>query len=391
MRNAASISRRTLLAASAATLFTSRIAFAKAQTDKRLVVIILRGALDGLAVMPPHGDPRYADLRGDLAIRPPGALKSALPLDGFFGLHPAMVEMHRLYGAGEAVFFHAISSPYRQRSHFDGQDVLENGAGAPLAVNDGWLNRALTALPGAEALAIGQNVPLILRGEASAASWAPSYLKAADDDTVARLMRMYADDALLQPALEMAAATDAAVGEMGARKRRGAAFKADAEAAAKLLAGENGARIAVLQFGGWDTHVNQGAETGQLANRLQQLDAALGALKTGLGPAWKDTAVIVATEFGRTARVNGNRGTDHGAGAAAFVLGGAVNGGRIAADWPGLGDRDLYENRDLRPTADIRSVFKGVLHDHMKIPAARLENDVFPDSAYAKLITGLVA
>lgn len=387
------LSRRGLLAGAtaAAALAHSGAVFARAKTEKRFVFVILRGALDGLTAVPPVGDPGYAPLRRKTLI----AADAALPLSAPFALHPSFATLHELYRAKEALVVHAAATPYRQRSHFDGQDVLENGGVSALELSDGWLNRAIAELKGARGLAVGQQLPLAMRGPAPAASWAPSNLPEPDEDTAARLAHLYDGDPILGPALQEAMATQAvlegAATMNGAKDRSGGYIAVAARAGARLLAAPDGPRIAMLQFPGWDTHVNEGGAQGQLANRLAALDRGFAALKEELGPAWRDTVVVVATEFGRTARENGDGGTDHGTGAAAFVLGGAVRGGRVLADWPGLRDADLYQNRDLRPTSDLRAVFKGVLSEHLGIARKALDTNVFPDSSTIKPVEGLVA
>jgi uncharacterized protein (DUF1501 family) len=397
--------RTSALAAGA--LAVSRFALANAPGQNRLVVVILRGALDGLSAVPPIGDPDYARLRGSIAIARPGVKDGALPLTSDFGLHPALAFLHESYRARELAVFHAVASPYRDRSHFDAQDVLENGGARPHQTPTGWLNRALAALPGtttAEAgVALGNNVPLMMRGPAKVASWAPSVLPAVDDDTLQRLMDLYASDATLGQRLADALANDAIAesatapetmtsdslgGGVAARAaRRGGDARQLAETvrtAAAFLTRADGPKVAVLETRGWDTHANQGDASGQLALRLGVLDGALRQLRGALGPTWKNTAVLMVTEFGRTAAVNGTRGTDHGTGAAAFLLGGAVAGGKVHADWPGLSARALYQGRDLAPTADLRGVFKGLLAEHLAVPADAIEKSVFPDSSGAR-------
>ena len=417
------------LAASGA-LLTSRLAFANTTTHgkSRFVFIILRGALDGLAAVPPVGDPDYAALRHDLAM----PASSVLALNGTFGLHPSLGFLGECYTARELIVFHAIASPYRERSHFDGQDVLENGHVRAHAAQSGWLNRGLTAIPasrtsGAElGVALGQNIPLVMRGPAAVTSWSPSKLAALDEDTIERITDLYSRDPLLAARLADALAADAIadapmseasamkVGttiQDGSAKTIGAADPVSAlaprakpnaagygsaryteviHAAAEFLRRDDGPKVAVFDTTGWDTHANEGAAQGQLAGRLAALDAGLRALKEQLGPVWNDTAVLMATEFGRTAAINGTRGTDHGTATAAFLVGGAVRGGRVIADWPGLSSRALYQGRDLMPTQDLRSVVKGVMEEHLLIPTRALDTTVFPDSGAAKAISGLV-
>ncbi|HXN10512.1 MAG TPA: DUF1501 domain-containing protein, partial [Steroidobacteraceae bacterium] len=323
----------------------------------------------------------------------------ALDLDGFFGLHPSMPLLHARYQAGELLVVHAAASAYRDRSHFDGQNVLENGGEHPSGSASGWLNRALGALPGrgVDGLALGQNVPLILRGPVPVGSWAPSALPEVEPELITRLRDLYSQDATLSARLDAATRMDALAGDdgqsgamAGAPKGNGIGrLKAIAETAGRMIAAPGGPRIAVLDAQGWDTHAGEGGAAGQLAGRLGGLDQVLDALRGGLGTEWQHTAVLVCTEFGRTVQVNGTGGTDHGTGAATFLLGGAVRGGRVLADWPGLGQRHRYEGRDLMPTTDLRSLAKGILRDHVGVPEARLA-DVFPDSAQVPVARDLV-
>jgi uncharacterized protein (DUF1501 family) len=381
------------------TFLTSRLAFARTGNAKsRFVFIVMRGALDGLAAAPPYGDSDYAGLRRELALKPPGSPGGALPLNGFFGLHPGLTFLHDSYSARELVVFHAIASPYRERSHFDGQDVLENGSSKAHTVQTGWLNRALASLQSGHGqskelgVALGQNIPLVMRGPASVTSWSPSKLAALDEDTLERITDLYAGDPLLSARLADALAADAIADsadmpmQVVAKPMR---YTEVVRAAAGFLRRDDGPQVAVFDTTGWDTHANEGSAEGQLAGRLAALDAGLRTLKEELGPTWADTAVLLATEFGRTAATNGTRGTDHGTATAAFLLGGAVQGGRVLADWPGLSSHSLYQGRDLKPTTDLRSVLKGVLSEHLLVSSSALENSVFPSSADARPIKGL--
>ena len=382
------------LAAGAAAMLP-RCVFADAATDARFVLVILRGALDGLAAVPAYGDGAYASKRGALAITAP-----QLKLDGMFALNPSLPQLHERFQSKELIVFHAVASPYRERSHFDGQDLLENGTSAPKSAHDGWLNRALPLLPEAKqratdrvALALAQNVPLVLRGDARVGSWAPSRLPDTDSDTLQRIADLYSTDEYFASRLQSALAADSVVGEgegMGAGRRDPLnALNTVAAAAGKFLAAADGPRIAVLEATGWDTHANQGAERGQLANRLRGLDQALSSLRTGLAGAWARTAVLVVTEFGRTVAVNGTGGTDHGTATCAFLVGGAVAGGRVVADWPGLASSALYEGRDLRPTLDLRSVMKSALALHLGAAESGIEERVFPGSRAARPLDDL--
>jgi uncharacterized protein (DUF1501 family) len=390
-------------------LLGARFVFAApASTAARFVFIIQRGALDGLSAVPPYADPDYARLREQLAIGAPGTTDGALPLDGHFGLNPGLSFVHEAYTAREALIFHAVATPYRERSHFDGQDVLESGLTQPHASQVGWLNRAVAGLPpsgthGAElGIALGQNVPLVLRGPAPISSWSPSKLPEIDDDTLQRIADRYASDPLLSQRLAEALAADhiasesagtvtdsmqgmstagangADTGAAAARANAGRYLEI-AQRAGSFLARDDGPAVAVFDTTGWDTHFNEGGGQGQLRQRLAGLDTALRALKESLGPAWSRTVVLIATEFGRTAAANGTRGTDHGTATSALLLGGAVQGGRVVCNWPGLSAGELYQGRDLRATLDLRSIIKSVLHDHLHIDSHTLEADVFPD------------
>jgi uncharacterized protein (DUF1501 family) len=374
--------------------------FAKSDSNARFVLVILRGAADGLSIAAPYGDGNYRKLRGELAMPGPGQDGGLLKLDGMFGLHPSLAGVYEEFEKEQALIVHAIASPYRERSHFDGQDVLENGGADAGLLRDGWLNRALaplgSSLGNEAAIAMAVNTPLVLRGENSVTSWAPSRLPDAEESTIRRLQDMYADDEFFATRLMQAlksqeiAEDERGMQRMRTRARDSEQIRNMMQATSRFLTAEDGPRIAVLETGGWDTHQNQGTATGALANRLAGLDAGLVALRDGLGSTWSETVVAVVTEFGRTAHVNGTRGTDHGTATMAILLGGAVNGGRVEADWPGLRKSDLYEGRDLMPTADMRSLFKGVLADHLEVPDAVLETSVFPDSAGAKQMRNLI-
>jgi uncharacterized protein (DUF1501 family) len=400
--------RRFLLGAGAlaANAAIPNVLFAHTGGPSRLVVVILRGALDGLAAVPPYADPDYAGLHRELAIAAPGGLDGALKLDSTFGLHPCLAFLHERYVSGELIVFDAVASPYRDRSHFDGQNVLENGLSKPIGTADGWLNRALAALPrgtslsAERAVAISQNVPLILRGEAAVISKSPQATPDVDEDLLARLSDLYSKDDWFSARLSEAVQTEKMVDEAGSSNMapaggtlRAAApdrISAVARMAATLMRSDGGPEVAVIEASGWDTHANQGGAKGALAQRLAGLDQGLRTLAEELGPLWPQTAVLIVTEFGRTAAINGTRGTDHGTGGCAFLAGGAVRGGRVIADWPGLSRAGLLDNRDLRPTLDLRSVFKAVLDEHMHVDATTLAKRVFPDSSGARPLQGLI-
>jgi uncharacterized protein (DUF1501 family) len=317
-----------------------------------------------------------------------------LDLGGFYGLHPALSGLHNIYKEHEALAVHAVAGPYRVRSHFEAQDYLESGADHRMT--GGWLNRAVACLPSStvprpegDALAVGVSVPLLLRGSAPVANWAPHGFSRAAPDLYAMIAALNRDDPVTGPAIDQglrARGFTASVlaGEDPPKDRN--AFPALALAAGELLRAPAGPRIAALEIGGWDTHT---AQVNRLNGPLKQLDAGLVALRTGLGPAWAQTAVLVMTEFGRTARVNGTKGTDHGTGTVAFVLGGAVAGGRIRANWPGLAPGRLFEDRDLAPTTDLRTVARGLLEQHLGLDAAALAR-VFPGSETIGAMPGLI-
>ena len=372
----------------------TRVAAAGRDRDSRLVLMILRGGLDGLGAVPPYAEPAYAQLRGPIALAAPGNDGGVLDLDGTFGLHPALANLHAMYEAREALVVHATATPYRDRSHFEAQNVLEAGSAAPSAAAGGWLNRALAALRDAgdarDAVALADNVPLVLRGELAVTSWAPSRLPVPGDDTLLRVRALYeaADPALAQ-SLYDALEIRAIVGDTNEQRMDGLRVAPLTSAAARFLASPEGPRIAVLDAGGWDTHQNQGAAQGPLAQRLRGLDTGLQLLKTQLGEHWLETTLVVVTEFGRAAAANGTRGTDHGTAGCAFVAGGAVAGGRVLADWPGLSIRDLHDGRDLRPTTDLRALFKAVLHERFGVGEAALARTVFPGSDAVEPLEGI--
>jgi uncharacterized protein (DUF1501 family) len=413
--------RRQLLAGSGALFawaYAPKLALAEGR-DPRLVVVILRGALDGLAVAAPIGDPGWKDLRGDFGLRLNGQ-RPALALDSFFALNAAMPNLHRLYQSKQALIVHATATPYRERSHFDGQDVLESGLPRVGASETGWLNRALLALePGHRvspkgAFAVGPVTPLIARGSAPVIAWSPPRMMPTGDDTTMRLLDIYrhTDPALAEAlesrrhlltlakagGIEMAPGPEANAGAVqpvtpiGSLPPAVRAYFADtAAAAARFLAQSDGPRVGALAYNGWDTHINEGAMGGQLANLLGALDAAIAGLETGMGPAWRETVVVVVTEFGRTAKLNGTFGTDHGTGTVALLAGGALKGGRVLADWPGVREAELHEGRDLKATTDLRAALKGLLRDHLRVEEAELSRSIFPDSGHVLPLDGLIA
>ncbi|MBV1829758.1 DUF1501 domain-containing protein [Komagataeibacter sp. AV436] len=369
------------------------------EDDPRLVVIIMRGALDGMSAVTPYGDPDLATHRRALILPPPGTAGGLLDMGGFYGLHPALQNMHALYGAGELLPVHAVAGNYRSRSHFEAQDYLESGADGRM--DSGWLNRAVSLMPQRDAgpdgygLAMGLTVPLLLRGPAEVGCYAPAASHHPDPDLYRQIAALNADDPVTGPALRNAlqargfsdtvmegSRTAPAAPRKG---RRPDAFLALSTAAGRMLANRRGPRIAALEIGGWDTHARQ---VDRLGRPLAQLDRGLAALRDGLGPAWSRTVVLAMTEFGRTVRINGTGGTDHGTGTVAFIAGGPVAGGRVAGTWPGLRPDQLFENRDLAPTTDLRCVAAGLLCDHMRLEPAGMAT-VFP-GATATPMRGLI-
>ena len=368
-------------AGAGAILVSPRIAFASVVTDRRFVFVIQRGAADGLNIVVPYAEPAYATLRGPLAID----ASSARRLDGTFALHPALVQIGAMYADRQALFVHAVASPYRDRSHFDGQNVLETGGASPYRVKDGWLNRLVAQLPSARenAIAFAPTVPMALRGNAEVTSYAPSALPQAPDDLLMRVSQLYDQDAQLRPLWESAMTARGLAGDAGARQDPASLGKL----AASFLSRDDGPRIAMIETGGWDTH---SAQSTRLANQLKALDTMLSALRDNMGPAWSKTTVLVATEFGRTAAANGTGGTDHGTGSVAMVLGGAVAGGRVIADWPGLAPRDLYEARDLKPTTSLDSLIAGVASEGLGLDPQRTARALFSQTVATKPLTGIV-
>jgi uncharacterized protein (DUF1501 family) len=368
------LSRRDFLYSAAALLATPRMLFAQAATERRFIFIIQRGAADGLNTIIPYAEPAYASRRGALALEP----ESALKLDGTFALHPSLAQVGQLYAAGQASFVHAVASPYRDRSHFDGQNVLETGGSAPYQVKDGWMNRLLGALPrqGKDAIAFAPAVPLALRGAVEVASYAPSRLPHANEDLLQRVERLYASDAQLHSlwtaalsARGMAGATDGAPGRQDAA--------ALGRMAAGFLARADGPRLAMIETNGWDTH---SAQNGRLSGQLRNLDSLIAGLQQGLGDAWTQTVILVATEFGRTVAANGTGGTDHGTGSAAMLIGGAVQGGRVVSDWPGLAPASLFEGRDLKPTLSLDALIAQACAETFALDPVRTARILFPDS-----------
>jgi uncharacterized protein (DUF1501 family) len=394
------IDRRSVLLGLLAAGVAPRLTLAAAPTDKRLVVVVLRGAWDGLMVVPPYGDPAYASLRGAFDMGRPGEGNGVTKLDGFFGLHPALDMLTPFWSKGEFIPVQAVATTHRGRSHFEGQDILEAGVPVLSGHGDGWLNRALALMPRDGdrrlGLAVGQTIPLTLRGATPIASWAPTKMSGPSDDLMKKIQVLWREDATLGPVLSEGLKAKGMADEvlsdddrMGDGRGGDRAFVSLAKAAGGFLAAKDGPRLAVLDIGGWDTHAQQGTAKGRLAQNLQIFGTGLAALAKELGSAWQQTAVVCVSEFGRTAVPNGTGGTDHGTGGLALLLGGALRGGRVQSDWPGLARSSLYEGRDLKPTLDMRGLYKAVLRDHLGLAPEMIERKVFPDSAPAKAPDGL--
>ena len=387
-----SLSRRAF-AAGLSLPFLARVAEAAVPANRKFVVIVCRGGMDGLSVAPPVGDPDYRALRGALALG-----DTALKLDGTFALHPSLPAIHKLAQAGEARIAPAVATPDRARSHFEAQDVLETGAAGVYATTSGWLNRAVQALGKVEAISVGPTAPLILRGPAAAGSWSPGRAIDAEARLPTLLQDLYKDDPLLGPALARGLQTETLARESGASMAGGGGMRAQAapgreaaramgEALAGFLKAPGGPQLAAVSLDGFDTHANQ---AGLLGVRLASLDALVDGLHSGLGSAWKDTVVLAVTEFGRTARVNGTAGTDHGTASTALMMGGALKAGGIVGDWPTLRRQALFEDRDVYPALDLRALEKGLLAEHLGVDRRALDTLVFPESAGVKPLLGLV-
>ncbi len=340
--------------------------------DPRLVVIFLRGAMDGLAAVPPVGDPGWKTLRpqADADFERYG---QPLALDGTFALHAKLPTLHRWYGEKQLVVAHAVASPYRERSHFDAQQLLESGGNRAFELQTGWLGRAMETRS-QQGVALSPALPLALRGATGASSWAPSNQPEVAPDLLERLAMLYKQDAQLGPTF--AKAREQRSGVM-ADANEGANFMALARQAGRFLAADGGPQIAWLDSNGWDTHSAQAA---RLARQFESLDNGLAALRESLGARWANTAVLVVSEFGRSAAMNGSGGTDHGTAGVAFLAGGRVAGGRVLTDWPGLATAQLHEARDLRPTTDVRTLIKPVLQHQLGTATAQLDRDVLPGS-----------
>lgn len=393
-----------------------RFALANVPTDKRLIVYIARGAMDGLATIPAYGDKDYVEARGAMAL----SKDLYLPLDGFYGVHRNLGSFEKLFRRKQALAVHAVATPFRERSHFEAQNVLESGLAAPQQVAEGWLNRVL-AIYGDEAsrkgLAFGQSLPLMLQGAVHVPCWAPSEQGLPEPQLLKALEKMYAEDKMFSNALTGAINVHGIVDDAMGKNMPGTiggdgninvnpidftsgsemklvpnkvAVQDSIKAVSKLMSDPKGPRIAVFDQGGWDTHVTQGTADGIFPFCAMLLDAALQTFREELGAHWKNTVFLVVTEFGRTVAGNGTQGTDHGTASCVLLAGGAVNGGKILGDWPGLSKDKQYKGRDLAPTTDMRSVIKTVLSEHLDIDGKILSERIFPGSGDVPVMEGLV-
>ncbi|MEM7250754.1 MAG: DUF1501 domain-containing protein [Pseudomonadota bacterium] len=385
------ISRREFIVATSSALAGVAVASTRAGVSSapRWIVINLRGGIDGLATVVPYGDPAYRTQRGALAIGEPGDPSGSHDLNGFFGLHPAAASLASLYRSAELAIVPAVSPALVTRSHFDAQKALDLGQGIALNRRVGWLNRALALTPKSRrpdgyAMALGHSMPLVLQGGEPATSWSPRRQPTADADTYERLRALYDDDSFLAAQLERAESAAEMVGgmsrDMRGQRRDGTALFS---AAGNLLGRPDGPRVLVLDMHGWDTHANQGGATGRLSRRIGQLASGIATLREGAGSMWASTAGIIVSEFGRTVRANGTRGTDHGTAGMAMLFGGAIRGQQVVGEWPGVHASSLWEGRDLRPTVDVRSLYVSVFAPHFNIAPERMASTVFDDPSIA--------
>lgn len=399
------LTRRQFLANSAigaATLMIwPKLTFAATGSDTRFLFVLLRGGLDGLESVPPYGDPGYQAIRGALALSP-SAQKPAHKLDNVFALHPSFGYAAQLYAQGQFMPVVAAAPPYWGRSHFQAQNCVENGTAKPDGAQTGWLNRCITCMPGVDGLACAAVMPLTMRGSAKVETWSPPLPTEVNPILLQRLQPLYAADTRLAASFARAVAQQTnslapenapkpddgmmASGKSG--KKQAGGLPVMMAAAGNFMGKADGPRVAFVEDDGWDTHANEAAI---VTRKIGELDAGLKAFHQSIGPTWSRTIVVVATEFGRTAHVNGTGGTDHGTGGSMFLAGGALRGGRVAGEWPGIGSGELYQNRDVHATTDFRSVFKGVLAAHLGVPESLLESHVFPGSAAAEPLGNLVA
>lgn len=385
---------RTMCFGGLATFTAPLASFAKVPGSGKLVFVLLRGGVDGLAALVPGGDRDYESIRGRMAYK----AADLIALDDGFALAPGLSPLADFWARGELVALQAMAIPYRTRSHFDGQAVLETGLDKPAGASDGWLNRLLQVMGGeTSAIAVAAGLPRSLSGPAPVLTWSPTQLGVLGDEYVERLHLLYREDPRLLDRFEAALQLGETAGDMMEGERRtgrdftpGVRETGIFQATANLLSVPDGPNIAAVEFGGWDTHANQGMADGQLDRRLGGLAQGLAAFRAAMGDMWDDTTVVVMTEFGRTAQPNGTGGTDHGTAGAGFVLGPNLARSQVLTDWPGLAKRELYEGRDLRPTLDTRAVLKAVVTGVFDLTAAQAER-IFPDSSAIRPVQGLLS
>ncbi|MDE2225321.1 MAG: DUF1501 domain-containing protein [Xanthomonadaceae bacterium] len=397
------LTRRQFLAntaiGAASLLVWPKLTLAATGSDTRFLFVLLRGGLDGLESVPPYGDPGYAAIRGALALSP-SAVKPAHKLDNVFALHPSFDYAAQLYAQGQFMPVVATAPPYWGRSHFQAQNCVENGTAKPDGAQTGWLNRCIACMPGADGLACAAVMPLTMRGNAKVETWSPPLPVEVNPILLQRLQPLYAADvrlaapfarAVAQQTASLAPESGAAMAPAGlgkARKQQMADLPVMMAAAGGFMGKADGPRVAFVEDDGWDTHANEAAV---VTHKIAELDAGLKAFHQSIGAMWGRTVVIVATEFGRTAHVNGTGGTDHGTGGSMFLAGGALRGGRVAGSWPGIGSGELYQNRDVHATTDFRAVFKGVLMAHLGVSESLSESRIFPGSETVEPLGNLVA
>ena len=371
-----------------ATFALPGVTFAQVRHDGRFVFVLLRGGFDGLAAVVPYGDDAYSRLRSGFAFEE----SELFALNDVFGLAPGLSPLRELWQANELVTLHAMAIPYRTRSHFDGQAILETGIDRPVGSSDGWLNRLLQVMAGKRSgIAIAAGMPRSLTGSFEVQTWSPTQLGVVDDAYLQRLGALYRTDTALYGRFEAAVQQQDTVGEeaMARGNARRGGVSSIMQAAARILRQDDGPNIAAMEFSGWDTHANQGLAGGALDRLLGQLAEGLITFRTDMGPAWSNTTVIVMTEFGRTARANGTRGTDHGTAGAGFLIGPRVKKSAAYADWPGLDDRALFEGRDLKPTLDVRAVLKAAIAGTFDLTRPQLDR-VFPNAPEVRPLYDLI-
>jgi len=376
----------TAVASSSLSLWTGPLT-AKGSDEKRFVFILLRGGMDGMGALPPIGDKTFTSLKGRDT-----SYDDYHKLDGDFALHPSLKHMHSLYKDKQAIFVPAMASPYRTRSHFDAQDLLEYGTASKTSLRSGWLARVANNTTGSKetAVAISNSLPIGLQGSNKTLAWAPARFRGPEDTFLNRLSSLYENNPAMAKSLQMAIKSEKIADSMSMGAKSGKAARKDFvelnKAAGRFLTTKDGPTLAMLEMGGWDTHSSQ---VTRLKQQFDTLDSGIAALQDSLGKEWENTVIFVSSEFGRTANYNGTAGTDHGTAGTGFLLGGAVKGGRIYGDWPGLKTSALYRERDLMPANNCYSVIGGLMHDHLGFDSKEVRSSILP-GLQDKLIRGLV-